>query len=245
MSFLAGNRSAVNRRTRQRFSEAKDLIEGTGDIAEDVRSKGTEFLDRSTRQKMARNVSDVIEARNVTREREEKALERVKEVTGDNPMAVARAELGFMSDADLKEQHGFFADERIGITEEEKRGRLGIETTYLSQLSHKNKAMADLLSSFREEVDPGWGGAILGAVGSIAGGFIGCWVAREIYGQDNPKWMLFRAWLLEDAPRWFVDLYMKHGERFAKFISNKPWLKAIIRRWMDKKIAGRMIKVPL
>ena len=73
--------------------------------------------------------------------------------------------------------------------------------------------------------------------GSIAGAMIGlCWVAREVYGVDNPKWLQFREWMLEDSPSWFRSLYIKYGERFAKFISNKPLLKTIIRKWMNTRI---------
>ena len=63
-----------------------------------------------------------------------------------------------------------------------------------------------------------------------------CWVAREVYGTDNPKWLQFREWLLGYSPSWFRNLYIKHGEKFAKFISNKPFVKNIIRKWMDTKI---------
>jgi hypothetical protein len=91
---------------------------------------------------------------------------------------------------------------------------------------------------------------ILGAVGTIGGAMIGgpagaalgsqlgkaCWVAREVYGVENPKWLQFREWMLNDAPAWFRNLYIKFGERFAGFISNKPGLKSIIRKWMDTKI---------
>jgi hypothetical protein len=63
-----------------------------------------------------------------------------------------------------------------------------------------------------------------------------CWVAREVYGPTNPKWKQFRAWVTDDSPSWFLKLYVKYGERFAKFISDKPRLKTIIRKWMDTKI---------
>jgi len=84
-------------------------------------------------------------------------------------------------------------------------------------------------------------GGIASGVGALAGGAIGkyCWVAREVYGEKNPKWKQFRSWLLDDAPKWFLNLYLKYGERFAAFISNKPTLKAIIRKWMDARIANR------
>ena len=63
-----------------------------------------------------------------------------------------------------------------------------------------------------------------------------CWVAREVYGVSDSRWMLFREWLLTKAPHWFRTLYLNHGERFARFISDKPRVKRIIRSWMDTRI---------
>ena len=81
------------------------------------------------------------------------------------------------------------------------------------------------------------GAGMMGAAGSIAGGMIAaCWVAREVYGIENPKWLEFREWMLNDSPSWFRNLYLKYGERIAKFISNKPRVKSIIRKWMNTKI---------
>jgi hypothetical protein len=82
------------------------------------------------------------------------------------------------------------------------------------------------------------GADIAKGFGSFGGqrGIIGCWVAREVYGAENPKWIEFRNWMAIDAPAWFRNLYIKFGEQFAKFISNKPTLKNIIRKWMDGKI---------
>ncbi len=75
-------------------------------------------------------------------------------------------------------------------------------------------------------------------LGSIAAAMITkCWVAREVYGIENPRWLMFREWLDTKAPSWFDKLYIKYGERFAKFISNKPFIKNLIRRWMDTKIS--------
>ena len=87
------------------------------------------------------------------------------------------------------------------------------------------------------------GGGILGAFGKAAGSAAGtaaigafCWVAREVYGIESSKWLQFREWMLNDSPSWFRKLYIKYGERFAKFISNKPRIKSIIRNWMNTKI---------
>ena len=77
------------------------------------------------------------------------------------------------------------------------------------------------------------GGALSG-IGGAAGGF--CWVAREVYGTETPHWMLFREWLYLKAPQWFFNLYARHGEKFALFISNKPKIKNLIRKWMNGRI---------
>jgi len=82
---------------------------------------------------------------------------------------------------------------------------------------------------------------LLGGLGSLASGLgaMGvkfCWVAREAYGPENPKWLSFRTWMFAEAPDWLFNLYGKYGERFAKFISNKPKVKSVIRWMMDKVI---------
>lgn len=80
-------------------------------------------------------------------------------------------------------------------------------------------------------------GAMIGGAFQGLGSAFGCWVAREVYGETNPKWLLFREWLTSNAPKWFQNLYIKHGESFAAWIANKPFLKSIIRKWMDSRIA--------
>lgn len=82
-------------------------------------------------------------------------------------------------------------------------------------------------------------GGIAGGAGAAYGGFLSrpaCWVAREVYGINNPRWIMFRQWMLNISPFWFRAIYLNFGERFAKFIKNKPRLKARIRKWMDSKI---------
>jgi hypothetical protein len=63
-------------------------------------------------------------------------------------------------------------------------------------------------------------GALIGALatpalGATAGAltalpYVFCWVAREVFGNENPMWLLFRQWLIEDSPTWFYNLYTKH-----------------------------------
>jgi hypothetical protein len=76
----------------------------------------------------------------------------------------------------------------------------------------------------------------LGNMFSFSGKLPFCWVAREVYGEDNPKWLQFREWMLTKASDNLRNFYIKHGEKIAESIKNKPKIKAIIRKWMDSKI---------
>ena len=62
-----------------------------------------------------------------------------------------------------------------------------------------------------------------------------CWVAREVYGEDDPKWMQFREWVIGYSPNWFYNAYSKYGERVAKIVAKVPALKLVIRPYMDAK----------
>ncbi len=103
--------------------------------------------------------------------------------------------------------------------------------------------MTPMGSVSRTPITGGSGGisGLLGGLGSLASGlgamgFGPCWVAREAYGLDNPRWLRFRDWLFTKSPEWLFNSYIKYGERFAKFISNKPKVKSVIRWMMDKAI---------
>jgi len=74
-------------------------------------------------------------------------------------------------------------------------------------------------------------GTGLGTFGAL-GGF--CWVASELYGGwFEPQTVNARRFFSVKAPKWMLNFYIKHGERFAKFISDKPVLKAMIKPLFD------------
>ena len=87
------------------------------------------------------------------------------------------------------------------------------------------------------------GGFCGGLDGLLAAGMLSipiCWVAREVYGQDNIKWQLFRSWMLNQSPKWFLKLYINHGKNTAKFLKNKTILKNAIKIWMDYIISSKL-----
>jgi hypothetical protein len=88
----------------------------------------------------------------------------------------------------------------------------------------------------KEQAGTAAGSALGGLIGTLGSAFITskfCWVAREVYGEGDPRWYAFRIWLKYKAPKWLYKLYSKHGKDFAKFISNKPILKWAVRQLMD------------
>ena len=101
-------------------------------------------------------------------------------------------------------------------------------------LAMQNQANQFGLLGAQAQADASRSAGLMSGIGAAFGAF--CWVAREVYGPQNPQWIQFRNWMLNDSPSWFRNLYIKYGERFAKFISNKPVLKNIIRKWMNTKI---------
>jgi hypothetical protein len=105
-------------------------------------------------------------------------------------------------------------------------GMWGIERQQPSKAERVVSSISSLAS--------GAGGAMKGAAAMSAA----CHVAREVYGNENPKWVEFFVWKETKGPRWFKALYNEYSEQWAKFISNKPRIKGIIRNWMDSKIKG-------
>jgi len=74
--------------------------------------------------------------------------------------------------------------------------------------------------------------------------FGACWVAREVYGAHNPQWLLFRAWLLTDAPVWLRETYLAYGEDVATWIHDKPIVKAAIKGLMDQVVGQYEASMP-
>ena len=113
----------------------------------------------------------------------------------------------------------------------------------LGYISQQNANQANMYAA-NVAADASRSSGIMGGIGAAAGGLLSnaalfCWVAREVYGPTNPSWLQFREWMFTESPNWFFKLYAGYGERFANWISNKPRLKSIIRKWMDSKIGDK------
>lgn len=107
------------------------------------------------------------------------------------------------------------------------------ESQYLANIRANRIQMETSIQSANAARSGGIMGGALQAAGSIGAAYMLCWVAREVYGKDSAEWLVFRHWVLNEAPDWFRDLYMEEGERFAAFISDKPMLKSLVKMGMD------------
>lgn len=75
-------------------------------------------------------------------------------------------------------------------------------------------------------------------IGGPQGGNPFCWVAREVYGVHDPRWLAFRQWMIWNAPAWLQELYLERGEDFAGWLHERPAAKAGVRLAMDRVIAA-------
>jgi hypothetical protein len=113
----------------------------------------------------------------------------------------------------------------------------------LSNLSIRQSAIGQtpMGSVSRQPVQSGGTfGGTLGGIGGLLSGaaaiapYLPCWVAREVYGVNSFRWLIFRGWLFDKAPAPLAKLYVKYGERFARFIKDKPRIKGFVKFLMDK-----------
>jgi hypothetical protein len=136
------------------------------------------------------------------------------------------------------QQMGYNMGQAAGPQYFNPESQTGMGSIYGAYNSRMNLAAAQAQANAGKEA------GMMGMFGSLGGSAIGaagllafCWVAREVYGTENPKWVQFRDWMLANASDDFVDAYIQHGPKIAEFISDKPELKGMIRSWMDSKIS--------
>jgi hypothetical protein len=67
---------------------------------------------------------------------------------------------------------------------------------------------------------------------SVSGNIAQCWVARAAFGESDMRWMIFREWLTVDAPAWFRNLYLRHGEAVGAWLKDHPTPRAVVRHLM-------------
>ena len=67
-----------------------------------------------------------------------------------------------------------------------------------------------------------------------------CWVARAAFGEADIRWMIFRAWLVDDAPAWFRSLYIRYGEAIGTWLAGRDSARAVVRAMMMPAIKRKL-----
>jgi hypothetical protein len=115
------------------------------------------------------------------------------------------------------------------------------ESQYLANIRANRIQQENANASASAQRSAGMASGIGSAVGSAITAFaLLCWVAREVYGKEDIRWTIFRQWLYTEAPEWLFKLYAKHGEKFAEYISDKPFIKRIVKCAMDLIVTPRL-----
>ena len=81
-----------------------------------------------------------------------------------------------------------------------------------------------------------------GSISGIPNDTDTCWIARAAFGEADIRWMIFRAWLLEDAPAWFRSLYSRYGEAIGDWLAGRDNARTVVRAAMmpaiNRKLRG-------
>jgi hypothetical protein len=67
-----------------------------------------------------------------------------------------------------------------------------------------------------------------------------CWVARAAFGASDIRWLIFRAWLLEEAPVWFRKLYLRYGAKVGSWLEGRHDARRLVRAMMMPAIKQKL-----
>jgi hypothetical protein len=88
-------------------------------------------------------------------------------------------------------------------------------------------------------------GVVLSAVTAAAPTVSGipsdsCWIARAAFGETDIRWMIFRVWLLDDAPWWFRSFYMRYGPAIGAWLAHHEGARHLVRALMIPAIKRKL-----
>ena len=68
-----------------------------------------------------------------------------------------------------------------------------------------------------------------------------CWVARAAFGAADIRWMIFRTWLMDDAPAWFRQLYLRYGAVVGAWLIDRPRARGLVRTAMMPAVRRKLL----
>jgi hypothetical protein len=76
-------------------------------------------------------------------------------------------------------------------------------------------------------------GAGTTAISALAVAAFTCWTAREVFGYYDPRWKIFRHWLLTSSPGLLRRAYIRYGQCWARWLASTAFLKPAVRLVMN------------
>jgi hypothetical protein len=108
--------------------------------------------------------------------------------------------------------------------------QLGLRGQDIAERGARYGMYGELGSTLLEELAKGPGSGGKGGPGGFPGK---CWVARAIYGENDPRWLLARYYISNLADSTLRDLYFEHGESLAEKVRTNPLLRAHLKPEFD------------
>jgi len=85
-------------------------------------------------------------------------------------------------------------------------------------------------------------GTTAAVTAATVAGMAACWVARSVFGVDDPRWLYFRSWLFSKrCPIILRKLYLRFGKTIAQKIRNLRTMKSLIRTLMTRIIRDQIV----
>jgi len=63
-----------------------------------------------------------------------------------------------------------------------------------------------------------------------------CWLARAVYGENNPEWKRFREYIYNIAPHWQKEIYIKYAPRLSRYVKKNNLFRTLLKCWMNTKL---------
>lgn len=67
---------------------------------------------------------------------------------------------------------------------------------------------------------------------------LSCWVALVVYGPLDPRFTIFRFWMMNLSPDWFRKIYLRHGRAFAIYAQPRSNLRMVLKFLMNRIVAN-------
>lgn len=188
----------------------------------------------------ALQLGQMAEARKRQRQQFGQSVAGQLQTTGGDPMMalLGRPSASFAAGQGIGQQ-GYGMSQNLGPQ------LFNPESAYSADAYRSNQQAALAASTATAANNASVTGGLMSGLGSAAGGLLSgagaaggfgalfCWVAREVYGVDDVRWLQFRDWMQSDSPQWFYEAYLEHGKAVAAWLRHRPMAKAIVRGWMN------------